>query len=145
MASNKFSGRRYRGHYPAYCWPTPRPGPAVPPGSPALRLWCMCRWTDLDPLGPADQMAMFPLERVGPGNIYFGESAPAGDRLNLHAEQLGTTPYWTIILSVWDPWRTPEHWTWPGVFINPNLPFDTRLLQDVFIPNHDYRLARLTT
>lgn len=139
MASSKLSGRRYRGSYPPYCLTSPLPGPVIPPGSPGNTLQTFARWTDLDPLAPGDQSRLFTLARVGPGNTYFGQSFPSGDRLTLLVAQIGTEYYWDFTLEIWDVYRTPETFTWSNVFVNLHQPFDSHLLQDIILPKLDYR------
>ncbi len=144
MASNKFSGRRYRGHYPPYCIKQPPPGPPLAIGAPATKLQCFARWTDLDPTAPGDQTATFNLPRLGPNNRYRGQSAAKGDRLELEVEQIGTSDYWNVNFWIWDQYRNPEDWHWPNVFIDPTKPFDTYTLSDINIHHVDFRLVRAT-
>lgn len=144
MASSSLSGRRYRGSYPPYCIATPPAGPIIPPGLPALRLQSFARWTDLDPLAPGDQYAYFDLKWIGPDPVFRGSTSPAGDRLAIAIEQLGSTPYWDVTLQIYDPYRFPETFVWHGVHVDPTKPFDTRMLADIHVPTKDYRYARIT-
>lgn len=144
MVSNALTGRKYTEGPPPVCKIPPERGPWPPPGAPATELHGYANWTDLDPVAPYAQQAMFPLKRMGAINYYFGRSSPGSVRLELYAIQAGTTPYWNIIIITYDPGAAPEWEMWPSVYVDPDKPFDTRLLTDVTIPGIDYRIARIT-
>ncbi len=143
MVSSLLSGRIKPGRPPPICKKGPEPGPWPPDGAPAIQLNAYARWTDLDPIAPYSQAAVFQLARTGPGNIYFGRSNPSDVRLEIRVAQPAPSPYWNITIWTYDPGAPAEDFTWNNVYVDPDKPFDTYLLSDIVEPGFDFRQARV--
>lgn len=144
MVSNSLTGRYYFGGTPPVCRKAPEPGPTIPPFAPAIQLHAYANWTDLDPVAPYAQQAMLTLHRIGPGNIYHGRSSPSSVRLELDISQVRNSDFWDVTIRTFDPGQPPEEYTWLSIYVDPDQPFDTRLLLDMHVPKQDYRIVRAT-
>lgn len=142
MPSSKFNKQPVARRRPAICIaPAGSCLPAVDPRRPEYIHGCI-QWLDLDPLGPADSIAIL---RAGPrqlGGEYSGEVTLENARLGVILKDEWPTP--TCIVQIWlfDPWRPPEYFTWPDVPLPLEKDFDTHLLTYIHIPAYDLRMAR---
>ena len=142
MPSNRLSGRAYIGGPPPVCRRGPVGfAPLGPPASPpGLSAWA--RWTDLDPLAPAETSGILKLRRELPDQ-YWGSRKFKGVQLDLLVVRLPARNIWNVRFSIWDPWRFPETDEWPEVPVDPRLPFDSGWLTIVYVNFRDFREVRI--
>ena len=143
MSSSKFSSRPPARKRPAICKPSPR---ATPPGQlpvPPVQLHTFVDWKDLDPLAPGWQTASFLSLWFPAGKYFYGESAPSGDRTTIFLIQDFNVNYYTAFLRLWDTYRFGELFIYPGLYVEPDKPFQTPKFGDVNLSGIDFRIGQL--
>lgn len=143
MPSSKFNQRPVPKRRPAIC--IAPAGSCLPPydfDDPPF-LQAFIDWWDLDPVDPIGASGYCVLAKTGPEPTYYGQAAPAGTRIAAEVWATGTPPLWNVDAILF--WLTGPAiiWHFTDVPVDPQVPFDSGLLQDINIPGQDYRFARI--
>lgn len=143
MSSSKFSSRPPARKRPVICKAGP-PGSDPPmPDQPPIQINAFVAVADDDPAGPVKMQEVFTLSWSTKESLFYGQSAPRGDRLELWLRPTGIAATWNAVLNVWDPWRTPETFYYYGLYANPNEPWGIPTFGDVHISLRDFRTLQL--
>lgn len=144
MATSKFGRAPPARKVPAICKAIHNPCADVlaPIRPPILTAWAW--WQDLDPGKEADITIVTEIRPDDPRDNYHGQDTRGGATLEIDLNKLPGLHLWSVTLTIWDPWRNPETYTWSPVHIDEQWDFATPLFQDLVIPGMDERRCRIT-
>ena len=125
MSSSKFSSRPLVLKRPIVCKYAPPPQEGWRRPYPPTQIHAFVNHIDLDPLGHSRQQSLLLLTWFPTAFLYFGRSAPAGDRLELTFAPTATPGFWNATLKVFGWWPGPEPFYYTDVLVPLDQPFRT--------------------
>lgn len=97
----------------------------------------------MDPLAPGRQTASFLSLWFPAAKYYYGASAETGDRTTIFLIQDINVNYYTAFMRLWDTYRNGELFIYPGIYVDPDKPFQTPKFGDVNLSGLDFRIGQL--
>ncbi len=143
MPSSRFSSPKRYYKRPAVCIKSPAPYPAlIDPFLPPL-LTAHIQWVDYDPpILDFDYSYAVVLKHGPKQGHYEGNSGPGLPNFSVTVEQTDQLGSWKANIILTASWGH-ELWSQPFFVIRDKHAFDSRLFQNVNIPNQDFRTLRV--
>jgi hypothetical protein len=141
--SFKFSSSPPARKRPWVCKPSPPEAAQRELAASPIELQAWIDYVDLDPLFPHRGTAYFPLVWIPAVPHYYGAKPTPEVNFVLTIARTPTSAVWQAKLQVSGAFPGPVSFVYPGLFIDPDKPFDTGLFGDIVLAGQDFRRIRI--